>query len=79
MSMYTQSPTEKQIAFADAIAEALELDFPQSSNDYSKGTYRDFISANVQEYYDWQRSNDYTDDEPGFNDYCWGFSHSDYP
>ena len=45
-----KTPTEKQIAFADAIASALGLDFPQSSKDFTRAKYWAFIQQNVEEY-----------------------------
>ena len=38
------SPTEKQIAYAEAIANVLGIDFPTSSKDFTKYTYSKFIS-----------------------------------
>lgn len=49
---YPQSPTEKQIAFADAIAKYLNIDFPQSSADFTKSRYSWFISEYAPEYYE---------------------------
>lgn len=45
-----KSPTDKQIAYADAIAKTLNIDFPQSSRDFTRVKYRAFISAHVDEY-----------------------------
>lgn len=45
-----KSPTDKQIAYADAIAKTLNIDFPQSSRDFTRAKYRAFISAHVDEY-----------------------------
>lgn len=41
-------PTEKQIEFAELIAKELGIDFPQSSKDFTKQIYCEFI----KEYYD---------------------------
>ena len=51
MGYYSKSPTEKQIAFADAIAEYLNIDFPRSSRDFTRAKYSKFISEYAQEYY----------------------------
>jgi hypothetical protein len=37
------SPTEKQIAFAEAIANTLGIDFPTCSAEYTKLGYQQFI------------------------------------
>ena len=42
------SPTEKQIKVAEDIARVLGIDFPTSSKEFNKRTYRNFINA----YYD---------------------------
>jgi hypothetical protein len=50
------SPTEKQIAFVDIITRDLGIDFPQSSREFTKGTYRMFIKEHYNEwkdYFDW--------------------------
>lgn len=50
------SPTEKQIKFADIIARDLGIDFPQSSKDFTKRTYRAFIKIHYNEWkdhFDW--------------------------
>ena len=44
------SPTEKQIKFVDAITEALEIDFPQSSKEFTKRTYCRFIEKHYPEF-----------------------------
>ena len=46
-------PTEKQIEFVDTIAETLGIDFPQSSKDYTKQIYFEFI----KEYYEKFKAN----------------------
>lgn len=43
-------PTEKQINFAETIAEVLGLDFPTSSKEFNKRTYRKFINAHYDEF-----------------------------
>ena len=53
------SPTEKQIKFAEAIAKALDIDFPQSSKEFTKQIYCEFIKEHYDEFkkivdfYDW--------------------------
>lgn len=42
------SPTEKQIKLVEAITEVLGIDFPQSSKEFTKQIYSEFIKA----YYD---------------------------
>lgn len=44
------SPTEKQIEFAEAIARVLEVDFPQSSKQFTKQTYCEFIKSYYDEF-----------------------------
>lgn len=68
------SPTKKQMDFADAIAKALGINFPESSTQFTKNQYRLFISEHVKEYYDTIFC--YNDDwkyEYCDNDYDWGF------
>ena len=47
-----KSPTDKQIAYAEAIADVLNLDFPQSSRDFTRAKYRAFIAAHVAEFHE---------------------------
>lgn len=42
-----RAPSKKQIEFADAIAEALNLDFPTSSCEYTAQEYFFFIRDHV--------------------------------
>jgi len=51
-SVTIRPPTERQIEFADAIAEALGINFPRGSWDYTFDAYSDFISAHVDKYYE---------------------------
>ena len=51
MRRYPKSPTEKQIAFVNAIAEYLNIDFPLSSKDFTRVKYSRFISEHIDEYY----------------------------
>ena len=44
------SPTEKQIKFAEDIAKVLGIDFPTSSKEFNKRTYRNFIEAHCGEF-----------------------------
>lgn len=53
------SPTEKQIKFAEVITKALDIDFPQSSKEFTKQIYCEFIKEHYDEFqklvyfYDW--------------------------
>ena len=38
------APTEKQIRYAEAIANELGIEFPTCSKDFTKSTYSKFIS-----------------------------------
>ena len=42
-------PSDKQIRIADLIAEILEIDFPQSSEEFTEEIYADFISSHLDE------------------------------
>lgn len=44
------SPTKKQIEFADKIAYMLGLDFPSCSSDFNRWAYWKFISDHIREY-----------------------------
>ena len=44
------APTEKQIRYAEAIANELGLDFPTCSKDFTKYTYSKFISKYKKDY-----------------------------
>ena len=44
------SPTEKQIEFAEEITRVLGIDFPQSSREFTKQVYREFIKEHYDEY-----------------------------
>lgn len=46
-----KTPSDKQIEFVDAIANRLEIDFPQSSHDFTARTYYQFINEHIQEFY----------------------------
>ncbi len=51
------SPTEKQIKFAEAIADVLGIDFPQSSKEFTKQVYCEFIKEHhdeLKDKTDWQ-------------------------
>lgn len=45
-----KTPTDKQIAYVNSMAAVLELDFPQSSKDFTLETYSNFISEHVDEF-----------------------------
>lgn len=59
----SKTPTDKQIAYVDAIAHALNIDFPQSSRDFTRAKYRAFISAHIDEYKEQICYDDILDDE----------------
>lgn len=42
-------PSEKQIELADHIAKVLNIDFPQSSVEFTAQTYWEFIKNNIKE------------------------------
>jgi hypothetical protein len=44
------APTEKQIAYAEAIANELGIEFPTCSKDFTKYTYSKFISKYKKDY-----------------------------
>lgn len=44
-----RSPSEKQIALVEEIAKALDIDFPQSSADFTAKTYYKFIKNHIEE------------------------------
>ncbi len=44
------SPTEKQIKFAEDIARVLGIEFPMSSKEFNKRTYRNFINAHYKDF-----------------------------
>lgn len=56
------SPTEKQIRLADDIARVLNINFPTTSKEFNKRTYRNFINA----YY-----NDFKEIVDDANDLFW--------
>lgn len=57
------SPTEKQINFVEAITEVLGIDFPQSSKEFTKRTYRNFIDTHYIEFKRVMDDYSYDDDE----------------
>lgn len=57
------SPTEKQIKFAEDIATALGIDFPQSSKEFTKRIYGAFIKTHYDEWKDGFDWSCYDDDE----------------
>lgn len=46
---HSNIPSDKQIRIADLIAEILEIDFPQSSEEFTEEIYADFISNHLDE------------------------------
>lgn len=46
----SKSPTDRQIAFAERIADVLDIDFPAGSPDFTQWTYYQFINAYIDEY-----------------------------
>ena len=44
-----RAPSEKQIRLVDEMAEALHVDFPQSSADFTARTYHKFIKNHIEE------------------------------
>ena len=46
------TPTTKQIAFVNKITQALDIEFPWTSKQYTKKAYSNFISANINNYKD---------------------------
>lgn len=44
------TPTLKQIAYANRIAQTLEIDFPTNAKDFTRANYRNFIAQHVIEY-----------------------------
>lgn len=44
------SPTEKQIDFVEEITNVLGIDFPQSSKDFTKQIYYEFIKEHYDEF-----------------------------
>lgn len=44
------SPTKKQIELVEAITDVLEIDFPQSSDEFTKQIYCEFIKEHYDEF-----------------------------
>ena len=44
-----RSPSEKQIRLAEEIADTLNIDFPQSSKDFTARAYYKFIKNHIKE------------------------------
>lgn len=44
------SPTEKQIRLVEAMTDVFEIDFPQSSKEFTKQIYYKFIEEYYEEY-----------------------------
>ena len=45
-----KTPSDKQIYFVKQIADALNIDFPQSSKDFTAYTYWKFIQDNISQF-----------------------------
>ena len=45
---HSNMPSDKQIRIADLIAEILEIDFPQSSEEFTEEIYADFINNHLE-------------------------------
>lgn len=63
------SPTEKQINFVDEITKTLGIDFPQSSTEFTKQIYCEFIKEHYDEFkahMDWCDWDTYDDDMAWF-------------
>ena len=62
--MINSAPTEKQIAFAETIANALGIDFPTCSAEYTKLGYQQFISYYYNQWRECiSEDSDYYDDD----------------
>lgn len=44
------TPTEKQIAFIEDIVKALDIEFPQSSQEFDRKVYAHFIKTHYEEF-----------------------------
>lgn len=60
-----KTPSKAQVVFANEIAYALKLDFPQSAKDFTAQSYHHFISNHINDY------NDMMSDDPNFDDDYW--------
>lgn len=65
-------PSDKQIIFADKIAEKLNLSFPRGDYDFTAKAYYDFISDHIQEYKETFNFIPILEDE---NDIFWGYEY----
>lgn len=57
-----RSPSEKQIALVEEITNALNIDFPQSSVDFTAKTYYKFIKNHIEEMQEIWAGNELGDD-----------------
>lgn len=62
------SPTKKQIELVEAITDVLEIDFPQSSGEFTKQIYCEFIKEHYDEF---RRVIDDTNDLSFEDDMAW--------
>lgn len=63
-------PSDAQIELANSIAETLEIDFPQTSKDFTAYVYWRFINDNIRaakEYWDECEGNERSDDMDWFS------------
>ena len=58
-----KSPTEKQIAFVENITEALNIEFPQSSRDFQRKIYAQFIKDHYEEFKEVASMEDWGDED----------------
>lgn len=70
---YAPLPTEKQIEFADVIADVLEIDFPTCSAEFTKWAYQQFISNHIHEY----KAIAYSDDPADDDEMAWWDPHAE--
>ena len=45
-------PSDDQIKLANLIADTLEIEFPQTSKDFTEHAYWKFINDNIQDYWE---------------------------
>jgi hypothetical protein len=45
-----KTPTDKQIRLVGDITRVLEIDFPQTSKDFTRQRYSDFINKHIWDY-----------------------------
>ena len=47
-----KAPSKKQMELVDEIADCLNIDFPNSSTDFTAQSYYNFIKNHINDYYD---------------------------